>query len=393
MKKSKFLIKSFFFIIFFVAILYPINFFLINKKVITNNFSNNYNLKDNNLENLFYNLKNRIEVQMTNNFPLYNELNIYYRGIKNNINKSIYLNTNYNYNYLGTNVDEEYIFKDQNNNYIIQNQLSNTELDNRLSNMINLYNSLANYQDIIIYMPDRYEYRNYLNKNITIRNMSDYIIKFKDKLNDNITVNNLTVKSSNDYWQLFYHTDHHWNAYGAKKAYNDIMKLLNKEPYSLDVIELTNIEFHGSIAKSSGDIKEYDTLSYLYNKDILLPQDMLTNSLDTNFKPLKINKRNNLFYDYYIGFFNGMYPEVKYYNPNGQDNLLIIGDSYTWSIDYIIANSFKNTIILNPRYITEINYEEYLKENNIDKVLILMETQSILFDQYNYGLLDKLGGK
>ena len=39
----------------------------------------------------------------------------------------------------------------------------------------------------------------------------------------------------------------------------------------------------------------------------------------------------------------------------------------------------------------EIN--EYITKNNITKTLVLMETQTTMFDNYNYGYVEKLGGK
>ena len=84
---------------------------------------------------------------------------------------------------------------------------------------------------------------------------------------------------------------------------------------------------------------------------------------------------------------------VYYNNIDGEDNLLIIGDSYSWQLDYILAQSFKKTITLNPRYIEKIDYKSFLEEEGIDKVLILMETPTTLFDQYDYKIVEKLGGK
>ena len=39
-----------------------------------------------------------------------------------------------------------------------------------------------------------------------------------------------------------------------------------------------------------------------------------------------------------------------------------------------------------------MNLKNYLQENNITKVLVLMETQTTIFDNYDYGYVASLGG-
>ena len=396
MKKNsdKFLTISFGVILFGIFILYPLNFFLIHKGIIINNFTNTYNLKSGtSIDDKIYNLKNKVETLTSNYFPLANQINIYYRGLKTNTNKILYTLTGHNFTFLGTNSDKEYIYQNIDSNYyIVQNNLSNTELEMRFNKLLDLYNEIGVLKDTTIFLPNRYEFQRLLDKNMQIVDMSTYLSAFKSKLNPNISLLELNVNEEN-YQDLFYHTDHHWNAYGAEAGYEIIMSSLGKTPLPLEVKTIEDIKYHGSIAKSGGNIKNYDYLTYLDNADLLKPSVMLTNELDTHFKPLEVTKRKEIFYDYYVSFFDGMYPYVYYSNPREKENLLIIGDSYSWQLDYILANSFKKTITLNPRYIEKIDYKKFLEKEQIDKVLILMETQTTLFDQYNYGIVEKLGGK
>ncbi len=396
MKKNsdKFIIIGFFSILFGIFILYPLNFFLLHKGILINNFTNSYNLKnENSIDAKIYNLKNKVETLTTNYFPLANQINIYYRGLKNNTNQFLYDVTGHDFTYLGTNSDKEYIYQNIDSNYyIVQNNLSKQVLEKRFNELLNLYNKIGLLKDTTIFLPNRYEFQNLLDRNMAVLNMSSFLDEFKTKLNPKIKLFELNV-NENEYQDLFYHTDHHWNAYGAKMGYEIIMPLLNKTPLNLEVKTIEDIEYHGSIAKSSGNIKNHDYLTYLDNASLLKPSELVASKLDSHFKPLTVTKRKEIFYDYYVSFFDGMYPYVYYNNPKGEENLLIIGDSYSWQLDYIFANSFKKTITLNPRYIDAIDYEKFLEEEQIDKVLILMETQTTLFDQYNYGILEKLGGK
>ena len=90
-----------------------------------------------------------------------------------------------------------------------------------------------------------------------------------------------------------------------------------------------------------------------------------------------------------LNFAYGQYGNVVYdYNDDTKDNLLIVGDSYSWQIDYLIASSFNKTHVVNLRYdeYKNNNFDliKYVTKNNINKVLFLYDGGSTLFDQYNY---------
>ena len=77
-----------------------------------------------------------------------------------------------------------------------------------------------------------------------------------------------------------------------------------------------------------------------------------------------------------------------------KDNLLIMSDSFAWSIDYLIASSFNNTHVINLRYDefknNSFNLTKYIKDNHITKVLFLYESGSTMFDQYNYNFTGRV---
>ena len=76
------------------------------------------------------------------------------------------------------------------------------------------------------------------------------------------------------------------------------------------------------------------------------------------------------------------------FNNASKENLLIVGDSYTWQIDYLLAQHFNKTYVINLRYDefkdNVFDLSSYVKNNNISKVLFLYDGGSTLFDQYNY---------
>ena len=108
------------------------------------------------------------------------------------------------------------------------------------------------------------------------------------------------------------------------------------------------------------------------------------------FKPREIRlDRDYKYYDYYVSYFNGQYGKVVYdFNNASKENILIVGDSYTWQIDYLLAQHFNKTHVINLRYDefkdNVFDLSSYVKNNNISKVLFLYDGGSTLFDQYNY---------
>ena len=147
--------------------------------------------------------------------------------------------------------------------------------------------------------------------------------------------------------------------------------------------------YYGSLAKTALNDNIND---YISDVDIKLDYDVYVNgkSADSLFKPREIRlDRSYKYYDYYVQYFNGQYGNVVYdYHNNDKENLLIIGDSYSWQIDYLIANSFNKTHVINLRYDEyknkDFNLSKYVSDNNISKVLFLYEGGSTIFDQYDY---------
>lgn len=389
MKEKKFITYVFIIIIFGFFLMYPIMFLGIHFGFIKPTFSNFYVVEKetgNTLEKLntkFTNLKNNINNKLSNYLFLYSEVNGLYPNFKNSLN--FYGQTQP----LGTNTDGEYIFK-KNGFYILQSHRNDNYIEENLNKNISFYNELSKITDLYIYLPSRYEFQDF-NNTFTFRDMSKIKKEFQERLNPNIKFAELKVQNEIEYQKLFYKTDHHWNSHGALKGYVDISQMLGIKSQSLNVID-TDVEYHGSIGKMVADAKTFDYFTYIESditNDILVEKS----SAPKNFKPLTIQKNKPLYYDQYVGFYNGLYSEVIYNYNNGNENLLILGDSYSWQIDYIIASHFNKTYVLNPKYLNKINIQEYLKQNNITKTLILMETQTTLFDNYNYNYVEKLGGK
>ncbi len=389
MKNKNFITYFFIVIISIFFLMYPVMFLMIQKGIIKPEYSNIYTVlkpEGNILEKInikFTNLKNNINTKLSNYLFLYSEVNGYYPLLKNKISFS-----NNEFLPLGTNSDGEFIFLNKDNFYILQTNQNDEYINKKMKENINFYNDLSKITETYIYLPSRYEFQEF-NNAYNIRNMNKIKEKFLNNLN-NIMVRELNVKNKEEYQNLFYRTDHHWNSYGAYQGYLDICEAMNLNCKAYDIVE-TDVTYHGSIGKMVSDQKISDKFMYI-NDDVKIDAIVEGAKPDVNFKPRKIKDNKGIFYDYYVGYYNGLYSEVIY-NGKGSDNLLILGDSYAWQIDYLIAQEFNKTYVLNPKYVENINIYDYLKENNITKILILMETQTTIFDNYDYDFVSALGGK
>ena len=317
-----------------------------------------------------------VENRVNNFFPFYSKVNGLYFDSVMNID-SLYLNDIY----LKDNSDREHLFYNRDNSfYYVVNRFSNEEINNRIDRYVNYFNGLVNkYSNVKfgIYLPLRYEFTN----NIGIEKNRGIVDNFIERLDKRINLRVLDTNDTNEYLNYFYRSDHHYNGNGALKAYYDILDMFDK--VSNDGLKVKNVvdNYYGSEAKSLLSLRIGDKLTTI-DKDMSVSH----NELDKNFKPLNINKRDNLFYDYYVGYFNGQYDEIIYKNniSVNSDNLLIIGDSFAWQIDYLLAESFNNTYVINLRYgkwlDNDLLLDSYIKENNITHILFLQESKASLID-------------
>lgn len=388
MKKDRFIISVFLVIIFGVFVLYPVKYLLIKTDKISFNSSDNwktYEKSGNLIKDKVMALETAIDNRTTNYFPLYEKIT---SGFYNfNIKLDSLFSSKV---YIKSNSDGENLFYDnQNNFYFLLNNLSSEQLNNRLKNQISFYNDInTKYSDInlYIYLPLRYEVTNLSD----IHNLNNYVVTFKNSLNKNIKVSSLDSLDLSQYLTYFYKTDHHYNSVGALKAYNDIVTMMDINNIKTIPFKCIYTPYYGSLAKTALNKNVSDNLL-----DLDYQNDVEFNQSDDKFKTRKIVKKTNPFYDYYISYYNGQYDEIKYKSDvKNNKNILIISDSLSWQIDYIIAENFENTYVINLRYgkwkNQKLYLQEYLSEHNITDILFLQEAEQQMFDLYNHNISDRV---
>ena len=386
---NKKLVITFLVIIGMVLFSYPITFIL-SKKGFVNIAFDNFKVvekTDNKVLDLINRAKIGIENRVTNYFPFYYSINRFNASINDKLDKTLYNSLNIDYYPVGVDSQNEVILKD-NDHFILINVSKKEDLDKRLNEQINFFNEVSSICNTYIYFANRYEFYPFSKVN-NINDMVGYYNKFKSSVNAKI--GELKVSNKEEYLKYFFKTDHHYNMYGAYASYKDIMTLMNRPYKERNIFKIDGIAYMGSMAKSSYNTSLTDNLYDIeYSKNYNIYVD---DSSDLKlYKEHKIKNTNNKFYDHFVAYFNGMYSKVLYDTGNTtKTNLLILGDSFTWKIDNLIAEEYNKTYIINIKYMNgTLDLKEFIKENNISDILVLYETNAVLFDQYNYNFNTKI---
>ena len=385
--KNKTFIGIFLGIIFSVFAFVPLKEVLIRLHITDYYRSDNWQLVSKTSDPIYdkvMTLESFISNRYNNYFPFYNSINsLYYNSI---INVDGILSNNI---YLKDNNDKEHLFyNDKDNFYFLVNHYSKEELDTRLNNQIKFYNDINNkYPNIKlgIYLPARYDSL----RDVNIKGTYDSITKFMNGLNDDIKLGIFDL-NKDDYLNYYYKTDHHYNSYGAELVYKDILNMYGLSNKLNITHKDVKTPYYGSHAKSTLMTRTSDTLTAM---DI--DNNLKVNIEDKTFKPLEVTDRKNKFYDYYVGYFSGMFDEVIYENSTHYfRNLLIIGDSLSWQIDYLLATNFDKTYVVNTKFgkwlKKDLVLSDYIEKNNITHILFLRETKNLIFDADNFNLDKKV---
>lgn len=195
------------------------------------------------------------------------------------------------------------------------------------------------------------------------------------------------TKTFEDYKKYFYKGDHHWNHKGQYKAYQEIIELLGIEE-SVKITEERQYDayFLGSKAREASEYNSKEKFT-VYQYDNQEPIEVqIDGRLSKYGKREEYDKgeyETKLTANHYGEYYGGDYAEVIYnFNEPQKENLLIISNSYSNAINEIIASHFNKTYIIDLRSNTNFKANEYVKQNEIDKILLLGNMSLFSKDTY-----------
>lgn len=215
----------------------------------------------------------------------------------------------------------------------------------------------------------------------------DYL-KFKLK-----NVSQLEIDSYEKYKNYFYKTDHHWNHEGSYQGYKDIINLVAKKDDQLLTpikVEEYPFNFIGSSGRSLVYFKSYDPFTvYEFN---FPKMQTLINGVENQYgrqeNYFSGNYKTDRFLNHYGLFYGWDFGEVVYNTNNPKkENLLVISSSFSNAINNLLASHFNKTHVIDIRHYEKYKGEtfqprKYIKENKIDKVLVVMDLGLIQSNEF-----------
>ncbi len=165
----------------------------------------------------------------------------------------------------------------------------------------------------------------------------------------------------------YYHTDHHYNIYGAYDTYSMLGNVLSYTPKELSYFKAEKVSsnFCGTSMRTSG--------FYLAPKDeiTLLRYDGDDDyTITADGKEIQMYDTSRLVdTDQYAVFLGGNHARVDIKKGEGRPKLLVIRDSFADSIAPFLAMHY-DLIMLDLRYFTD-NVQQIVASENVSQVLIL----------------------
>lgn len=162
---------------------------------------------------------------------------------------------------------------------------------------------------------------------------------------DNLSFVSNEVPAPEDYHDFFYTTDHHWNGYGVKRAYEIIAREIGLDDQANRVIgvsDFAGLRMNGSdsriglmllnapVAEPLFDFSGVEVVegkaAPVFTSDVDFPQSM----------PLAAE------FDFYHSWFGSGAVELR--NEQCSESVLLVGDSYTYSMRWVLGNACQRLV-------------------------------------------------
>ena len=232
-----------------------------------------------------------------------------------------------------------------------------------------------------------------LNSNFKEADAGQALEYFEENLPDGLVFGKFELTGIESHLQNYYRTDHHWNVYGILHAYEDIHNLLNSNFKEItpmleieEIMTFEDINFLGLMTrrtlypingeKFAVEVVEFPTYEIAMNGQEIeeMPRN---NYFSGNYSTAPYTNHYNEFYGYVTGF-------TEYTNSIGPErNILIIGSSYRYALDPLIASHYNRTYSVDLRYYTDFSLSYFLNNYEVDDILIIGH-DTVAFEDIEY---------
>lgn len=242
---------------------------------------------------------------------------------------------------------------------------------------------ISSYNEVFKKYPQTDFYVYYVEKDTDINFETNEKLGAFEYIKDNLDiqkekVERFKIDNFEEFKSYFYRTDHHWKAQGSYKGYREVLKLIaSSEKNIIPKDEATLPQpFSGSKAQgSSGESFEESFMVYRY--DFPKMDIKINGIMAEDYGEQENYKRGGQESSVYSAFYGDDMGEIIFSTGNeNKDDILIIGESFDNAILKLIASHFNRTYSIDLRYYEaymgkEFKFSEYLKEHNINKVLLI----------------------
>ena len=217
-------------------------------------------------------------------------------------------------------------------------------------------------------------------KDYFLENEREFFRLLKEKNVDYINMNDFfKEKNPEDY---YYKTDHHFNFLGSIESCQSILNAFNMKTNIKEDLDIIEIETPMSGSRNR-------QVYYLYPSTERLSYGVFKEEVPYE-KYVNGNRDDKLYYfteeaPTYNIYMNGDQGEILIKtNRTEKESLLIVGDSFTNTMEPILYYYFDTTYILDFRHYKEMDLSEYIEIHKPDRVIYVR-------DDLNYGNLEGNG--
>ena len=245
---------------------------------------------------------------------------------------------------------------------------------------------------------------------------ADHFQQIKDSLPEYVKADHLEYLDLNDYMEVHYQTDHHWNHRGARRGYENIYSMM-RDDYELGRIctpqaeinlsQMYDFVYLGSYGRALGELYDggYDEFVFY---DYGLPRRYVA-ILDPVTR-MEIEAEKIGLYDEYLDgeidktvgmdHYINMYGTAKdkegnvysdgtsiYIIRNGKgnsNNLLLCGDSYNRALRDVLASHFDTMVYMDYRNFSKIPLDYVIETYDINALLISSHDALWNYEEYYF---------
>jgi len=183
--------------------------------------------------------------------------------------------------------------------------------------------------------------------------------------------------------EIFYRTDHHWTTLGAYYGYCAVLEAMGISPQPLSAFTPVTVadDFFGTSCSASGAVwTAPDRIETFVPEPAGLTVTEISGGESTAgrlYHPNKLAER-----DKYAFFLGGVQPVIvlETGRPEGE-RLLILRDSFADALTPFLPEHFAEIHLLDPRYYHAGSVQDYIRENAIDRVLILYSVPNFVAER------------